>query len=278
MKNFYIKIFSYFSYLYLFFFGRKFFYKFNLLLLKLSLKSIGYSNYGNYNFTGEKAFIKSLKKYGPEVCIDIGAHTGSYSKLLVDELGCRVICFEPNKYSFRKLKKLILLFGDKIQPFNFAVTDNNKKINLYYGDKLSQLASLSKDLSKINFIGNSNKNKILVKGVSLDSFFNKYKKRFNRIDFIKIDAEGHEFEVLLGAKKVIKRFKPNFIQLEFNWHQLLKSRTLLSFKTLLSDYDAYRILPLNGNIVKIDLYRPEDNIFHLSNIVFKRRKIIYGKK
>ncbi len=277
MKNFYIKIFNYFSHFYLFIFGRRFFYKFNLILLKLILKSIGYQNYGNYNFTGEKSFVKSIKKFNPKVCVDIGAHTGSYTKLIINELDCKVISFEPNKYSFLKLKKLKSIFSNKIYPFNYAITNQNKNLYLYYGDRLSQLASLSKNLSKINFIKNSNKNKILVKGITLDNFFNKHKNKFSRIDFIKIDAEGHEFEVLQGAKKVIKKFKPNFIQLEFNWHQLLKSKTLLDFQELLLNYEAHRILPFSGSVVKIDLYRPENNIFHLSNIVFIKKKIIYEK-
>jgi len=277
MRTFYLRIFNFFSTIYLYIFGRKFFYCFNLILLKLILKSIGYQNFGSYKFTGEKNFIRNIKKYNPKVCIDIGAHTGSYSNLLIDELGCKVICFEPNRFSFNKLRELKTVFRDKFYPFNYAITNKNKNVFLYYGSKLSQLASLNKNLSKINFIKNTNKNKKLVKGITLDSFFEKNKKKFKSVDFIKIDTEGHEHEVLLGAKKTIKKFKPNFIQIEFNWHQLYKNNTLLSFHQLLDNYDAYRILPLGGSIIKIDTNRPENNIFHLSNIVFIKKNINYGK-
>ena len=277
MRNFYLKIFNFFSVIYLYVFGRKFFYCFNFILLKLILKSIGYQNFGNYKFTGEKNFIKSIKKFKPKVCIDIGAHTGSYSNLLIEELDCNVLSFEPNRFSFNKLKKLKSIFKDKFHPFNYAITNKNKNIFLYYGNKLSQLASLNKDLSKINFIKDSHRNKKLVKGITLDTFFKKNKKKFKVVDFIKIDCEGHEYEVLLGAKKTIKKFKPNFIQIEFNWHQLFKNNTLLSFHKLLDNYDAYRILPLDGSIIKIDTNRPENNIFHLSNIVFIKKNINYGR-
>jgi FkbM family methyltransferase len=277
MRKVYIKIFEFFSIIYLSIFGRKFFFKFNLILLKLILKSIGYQNFGSYNFTGEKDFVKSIKRFKPRVCIDIGAHTGSFSDLLIEELDCKVISFEPNHYSFKKLKQLKSKYGDKFYAYNYAITNKNKKTFLYYGSKESQLASLSKNLTKINFIKKSNKNKMPIKGITLDSFFIKNKIKFKQIDFIKIDTEGHEFEVLIGAKKTIKKYKPNFIQLEFNWHQLYKKNTLLMFHELLNDYFVYRILPFGKSIVKIDSNRPENNIFHLSNVVFIKKKLQYEK-
>jgi FkbM family methyltransferase len=273
MRNFYLKIFNFFSVIYLYIFGRKIFYCFNQILLKLALKSIGYQNFGDHRFTGERNFIRSIKKFNPKICLDIGAHTGSYSSLLIKELNCKVISFEANKFSFDKLKNLKGIYKDHLDIFNYAVTNKNKKVILYYGSKLSQLASLNKNLTKINFIKNSNKNKKIVKGITIDTFFKKNFKKLRSIDLIKIDTEGHEYEVLEGAKKTITRLKPNFIQIEFNWHQLYKNKTLLNFHQLLINYDLYRILPLEGSIIKIDPHRPENNIFHLSNIVFVKKGI-----
>jgi hypothetical protein len=45
--------------------------------------------------------------------------------------------------------------------------------------------------------------------VSLDDFV--VQNKFTRVDFIKIDTDGHEFEVLAGAKEMIKKFKPVMI-------------------------------------------------------------------
>ena len=113
-------------------------------------------------------------------------------------------------------------------------------------------------------------------GITLDKFLEKNKK-IKKIDFIKIDTEGHELEVLKGAEKTIKKFKPNFIQLEFNWHQLYKNNSLLMFQKFLYNYDPYRILPFGYPLIKIDPHRPENNIFHLSNIVFIKKTINYEK-
>ena len=47
-----------------------------------------------------------------------------------------------------------------------------------------------------------------------------------KIDLIKIDTEGFELEVLKGAEKTIKKLKPTYIQIEYNWHHLFKNINL----------------------------------------------------
>ena len=274
MRKFYLLIFNYLALIYLSIFGRRLFFTFNSILLKLILKSLGYQNFGSHSYTGEKKFIQSLKKFKPKVCIDIGAHVGEFSNLLIEELGCKVIGFEPNKYSFQELKKLESQYQDNLKTYNYAITNKNKKTYLYYGSNKSQLASLNQKFTKISFI--QNKNKMKINGITLDKFFEK-NKNIKRIDFIKIDTEGHELEVLKGAEKTIKKFKPSFIQLEFNWHQLYKNNSLLMFQKFLNNYEPYRILPFGPPLIKIDPHRPENNIFHLSNIVFIKKTINYEK-
>ena len=50
-----------------------------------------------------------------------------------------------------------------------------------------------------------------------------------KIDYIKIDTEGHDYKVLLGAKKFIKKHKPKFIQFEMNYHYLFSGENLYQF-------------------------------------------------
>ena len=56
--------------------------------------------------------------------------------------------------------------------------------------------------------------------------------------------EGFEFEIINGAKEIIKKRSPKYIQMEFNWHQLFKRQTMYNFSMLLSGYDLFQILPL----------------------------------
>ena len=56
--------------------------------------------------------------------------------------------------------------------------------------------------------------------------------QIDRLDFIKIDTDGHEFEVLLGARKAIERFKPQII---FELGQYIMEERDISFP----DYENF---------------------------------------
>ena len=51
----------------------------------------------------------------------------------------------------------------------------------------------------------------------------------NHISFIKIDVEGHELEVLKGAKKTIKKFKPNMLIEIEERHSNKKEQTTIDY-------------------------------------------------
>ena len=128
-----------------------------------------------------------------------------------------------------------------------------------------------KNLEKLSFVGETNINKISVEVKKLDDLKDILKNEI--IDFIKIDTEGYEFEVLDGAKNLLKEHQPKFIQIEFNWHQLLKGQTLYKLSNMIDFSDIFRILPNENGLIQIDPSRPENNIYHLSNYIFIRKDI-----
>ncbi len=260
-------------YLYLFVFGRKIFFTLNLIMFKLIIKSLGYSNYGSFDFTGEKNFIKKLNKFNPKLCLDIGANVGSYSDMLLSYTKSNVIAYEPNKFSFKILKNLKSNNKKRFKCFNLAISNKNKIGSLFYGSKTSELASIMENSDKIKFTQGANKNKMKIKLSSLDKIYIENKKLFRELDFIKIDTEGHELEVLQGSKKIIRDLKPKFIQIEFNTYQLIKNTTLIDYQKYLKNYNAFRLLPFGKKMLPINIYKPEDNIFHLSNIIFARKDL-----
>lgn len=264
------KIFNLLIYFYVFIFGRKIFSKFNVILFKIIIKSLGYNNYGSYNFTGEKNFIKKLNNYNPKLCLDIGANIGNYSKMLLKHTTSNVIAFEPNKFSYKILKKLKIENKKRFKCYNIAVSDKNKSGYLFYGTKTSELASMMENVNKLKFTRGANINKMKIKLSTLDNVYKKNKRYFKGLDFIKIDTEGHELEVLKGARNLLKDLKPKFLQIEFNTHQLLKNVTILDYQKFLKNYKSYRLLPFGKKFLPISFLKPEDNIFHLSNILFVR--------
>ena len=250
-------------------FGRKIFYKFNLIVIKIFLKFIGYNNYKNLNKTGEKKFLNSVISEADGCVIDIGANIGSYSQYILDNSNYNVISFEPLKYSFLKLKRLQKIYKNRLICFNLALSDKRGKSKIFYSKKNHHWANLDYEVNKIALL-KDNKKKMICNRNSLDNFYQKNKKIFvKKTRLIKIDVEGHEYEVLKGSKVFIDKFKPKYIQIEYNWHHLIKNVNLYQFSKLLPNYDVYRIMPFFRNIYKIDPIKPENNYFNYSNIVFK---------
>jgi FkbM family methyltransferase len=95
----------------------------------------------------------------------------------------------------------MFITGGDIKTFNFAVSDQNGEIELFipHTDKMGGRASIHKR-------ENIEIEKVRIKTVTIDAFVKE--NRIERVNFIKIDAEGAEREIIKGAKKTIKEFKP----------------------------------------------------------------------
>jgi len=268
-----IKIYKILSFIYIFIFGRKKMQYINDIIFSLTLNAKGYKNYGSFEKTGEKKFIQSINK---ELlfCLDIGANVGNYTNLLISHTKAKIISFEPLPKAFEDLKKIEKNNPERVKVFNLALGQNNEVLNLNHSDKRSQKATFTKNLKELSFYDFKKNKKIKIKVTTLDNFYNKNPSLFGKnIDLIKIDTEGFEFEIITGAKQLIKKNKPKYIQIEFNWHQLFKKQTVYDFSRFLSNYNLFQILPFGNGLIKVDANRPETNIFHLANFVFIRKDI-----
>ena len=191
--------------------------------------------------------------------------------MLLKESKTKVIAFEPMSESFKKLEEVKLDFKDRLENYNFAIGNENTSKKIFYENEDSEKASLIENLDELSFINNTKKNTKIVDVKKLDSLENLFKNKL--IDFIKIDTEGYEFEVLMGAKNILNKHQPKYIQIEFNWHQLIRNQTLYKLSSLISFSDVFRILPHDNGLIYTNPIRPENNIYHLSNYVFIRKDI-----
>lgn len=135
--------------------------------------------------------------------IDIGCNLGLYSYVFSKQKKIdKIYSFEPNKSN---LNDLYNYNCKNLKIFNFALSNCSKIQDLivpYFRHfELDGFATLEKNI----FLNKKFKKfkKIKIKTRKLDSF------NFKRISFIKIDVEGHEINLLEGAKKTFKLNKPN---------------------------------------------------------------------
>ena len=145
------------------------------------------------NYEIEKDF-KILKLLTLNKSADIGACDGHYTNLLL-KISKKVFSFEPSPVYFKFLKE-IFKKKKKVNLINYALSDKSKKnVSLYSHSSALRQASLIKK-KKVNTI-------FKVNTLTGDIFFKK-----KSIDFIKIDVEGLEFNVLKGLKKTHKTRYP----------------------------------------------------------------------
>ena len=63
------------------------------------------------------------------------------------------------------------------------------------------------------------------------------------IHFLKIDTEGHELAVLSGATRLLRENRIGHIQFEFNALHVFSRVFFRDLRTILSNYNLYRLLP-----------------------------------
>jgi FkbM family methyltransferase len=168
-----------------------------------------------------------------------------------------IISFEPLPPSFAALKRVADKFPDRCVLVNKGVGDVDAKLELNYGPEESTLATFSKEVNNVPYVGAYNTRSVVVDVIKVDTFWKESAPvGFGRIDLIKIDTEGYEYEVILGARETIGAVKPKFIQIEYNWYQLSKNNSIYSISMLLHGYDLYKILPHGSGMVKVDPKQP----------------------
>jgi len=150
-----------------------------------------------------------------DVAIDIGAHTGDTTiplALAAGREGC-VLALEPNPYVFPVLKKNSELNPAKatILPLMIAATPDPGEFYFEYSDAGFCNGGLHDGISKWR---HGNAFKLRVRGENLPSYIAEHFPALApRIRFLKVDAEGYDYQILASLKNLISTQKP-FIKAE----------------------------------------------------------------
>jgi FkbM family methyltransferase len=136
--------------------------------------------------------------------VDIGAHIGSTALIFRQAVGKQgeVICFEPNPESFEMLQSTIERNNlDNFKLFNQALGDSNEEIKLEHNSDNTGESSI-KGSKKVDKTFNVD---LVEAKDKLDSL--------GEIDWLKIDVEGVEYEIISNLGDDIARFKGLFLEL-----------------------------------------------------------------
>ena len=236
-------------------------------LLVLAYKNMGILKYENSLISGEQFVIsKVLKKYiksEKPIFFDVGANIGDYAKELQQEFpNATIYAFEPNANTFETTQKNLSSLD--IYCVNLGMGNQSEKKNIYSydSDKSSQHATIYKDLM-LDFYKVESIAEIEMELTTIDNFCQQQQIDF--IDFLKIDVEGHEIEVLKGAKNKIDEKKIKIIQFEFNVCNVISRVFLKDFYEILLNYDIYRLD--SNRLIPLLEYNFTNEIFQFQNFL-----------
>tara|TARA_B100000780_G_scaffold130432_1_gene91420 strand:+ start:2851 stop:3561 length:711 start_codon:yes stop_codon:yes gene_type:complete len=160
---------------------------------------------------------------------DVGAHEGeTLDYLLKIKHINKIYSFEPQILIFNKLINKYNS-NNRIVLNNFALSDSCED-KVFFINALSSTSSFSLLNNnslwlKIKKIILNEKNLIKDSTVLKTSTIDKYidNININKIDLLKIDTEGHELEVLIGAKKTINDHKVKYLLIELHSSKIYKN-------------------------------------------------------
>ena len=178
----------------------------------------------------------------PEICIledlvsqecasiDIGVYRGIYSYHLL-KYSEFVYSFEANSLLMDKIKKSFKNINNiKIENLAISSSSGTTELKIPFRDEKVEYDYEQKyqlgiaSIHSANDLDNLSYHSINVKKITLDEYQFKHK-----IGFIKIDVEGHEKNVLEGAKNLIKKNKPNLLVEIEERHSQLKVEDTINF-------------------------------------------------
>ena len=147
--------------------------------------------------------IANLEVNENGIALDIGANHGIYSKLLASKFG-KVYSFEPHPDNVTKIKAKVTEQNVQIEQKVIGTSDG--VIDLFVCSANDGGHTIMEGLAKLKKWGHSVNNTIQVQSITLDTFCKDIK-----VDFIKCDIEGGEYEIFYHGQEILTRDYPTIV-------------------------------------------------------------------
>jgi FkbM family methyltransferase len=189
-----------------------------------------FRNPKSFLLTVKELFIDEIYKFetlnkNPYI-IDCGAYIGtSVLYFKTNYPSSKILAFEPDKNNFKILNQNAISWNfDNVEIINKAIWINNNSINFDSKGEMS---------GSINLIESQNQKANLVQTQRLCDLLDV------KIDLLKIDIEGAEYEVIKDCESKLKNVEKLFIEYHGNYDEMHKLNSILN--TLLANNFCYYI-------------------------------------
>lgn len=245
----------------------------------IAVFGMNYGGGGLIDSSGETWVLREVvanrcSRVAVPVIFDVGANVGDYSLCLRSFLPtARIYAFEPARFVFQQLNENIAAAHaeEQIKMRNFGFSDSERTVEFYSytvdGNEASVLSSIDQRLpTQVLDVQTERSEQVEVR--TIDHFCET--EGIVRIDFLKLDVEGHELSVLRGAERMLSQGAISMVQFEFGPANIYSRTYFYDFWSLLSGaYDVYRIVP--KGLAPINYYGEHNEIFLTTNYLALRK-------
>lgn len=149
-------------------------------------------------------FCSKIKK--GDVVVDVGAYIGIFSLLASERVGDKgcVYAFEPVPSNYERLiRNLKVNHAENVKAYNFGLSDKNETLSFSVPREIPAEASLyQSNVTEISKGIEIQKDIVKMGLKPFDQFYNE--QGLNKVNIVKIDAEGAELKILTGMKNALK--------------------------------------------------------------------------
>lgn len=215
------------------------------------------------NLEREINIIKYFSKGGQ--ALDIGGNIGVYSFYMLKHFN-KVTAFEPIPDFYNNLKKMFSN-NNNYSVYNIALSDKEGEATIYIPDRFHGWSTLESDDLMLKKASATQKIKQLnIKTKTLDCF------EFKDLDFVKIDVEGHELNVLYGAELTLKT---NNAVILIEIEERHKKGSILNVVNYLKNFNYDCYFYFNNRLVSFDefdfeIHHNDESENYIYNFIFAK--------
>jgi len=250
--------------------------KFNEHLIQWAYTGLGVGNYENDGISGELPFVQRYlnpKRYASGIVLDVGANIGNYSAALHQANPMlEILAFEPHPRTFEVLKRNTLSNSQiRCFPFGFGQEQGTHALFDHGDEEGTEHASLHQGALLHAGYRQEETQTVQITLDTIDHFL--ASQGIDKVLFLKIDTEGHEYAVLQGAQQALQEGRIQWIQFEFNEMNVASRVFFKDFWDLLREYRLFRLGP--QGLMPIPRYSVADcEVFRFQNFVAAHRTVV----
>jgi len=197
------------------------------------------------NFPSIDLTLKYLKEWGytPQVVVDVGAYCGNWTEMFKTFFpDATILMIEPQASQTDALKKICRTYNPTVfLETNLLGSADGQEV------QFTEMETGSSVFEENN--SSVTKNKVTKQLITLDSLIQE-NYGWNEINFLKIDVQGYELEVLAGALKSLSTCE--FVLMESSLIPVNKGCPLIADVIIFMDKQGFRLLDFCSQIRRKD--------------------------